>query len=49
MPAPVEPMIATVCPGRGIEVDVAQHRHVGAGVGEGDVVEHEGAALGDAR
>ena len=47
LPAPVEPMIAIVCPGSRLQVDAAQHRLLGAGVGEGDVLEDEGAALGD--
>ena len=39
LPAPVEPMIAVVWPGRAVKVDVAQHGSLRAGVGELGVVE----------
>ena len=50
LPAPVEPMIAVVCPGGAVNDEVAQHRRVGAGVGELDAAELQLAApveLGD--
>ena len=39
LPAPVEPITATVWPGVGLEREVAQHRQVGAGVAELDGVQ----------
>ena len=46
LPAPVEPMTATVWPGSARKVRSLEHRRVGARVAELDAVEGERAALG---
>ena len=43
LPAPVDPTIATVSPRFGLEADALQHRRLGAGVGELDLVERDRA------